>query len=83
MPAAAAVALLRGVKLDKVTVAKECVRLLGDIPSDAAFAELRRLDGEELHRDVRVALLRASGDTWNGPRRGRCWTGRRGPPIRR
>jgi hypothetical protein len=59
MPASEAIALLRGVALGKVTVAKEVLRLLGDIPSAAAFAELQRLSGTALHRDVRIALLRA------------------------
>ena len=59
MPTGEAVALLRGVPVGKVTVAKEVLRLLGDIPSPAAFAELQRLSGTALHRDVRIALLRA------------------------
>jgi hypothetical protein len=71
MPPDRAVALLRGVSMAKVTVAKECVRLLGDIATDTAYAELRRLDGEELHRDVRVALLRA---LWGHLERPEAWT---------
>lgn len=59
MPAAQALQLLKAAPLTKVTVAKEYVRLLGDMPSEQAFRELRQLDAQELHRDVRVALLRA------------------------
>jgi hypothetical protein len=61
MPAAGAMALLRGVPTDKVTVAKEVVRLLGELGSSEALAELLAMgDGtRRLHRDVRVALLRA------------------------
>ncbi len=66
-----AVALLRTVKLEKVTVAKEVLRLLGDIPSAAAFAELERASGTALHRDVRIALLRA---LWGHLDRPEAWT---------
>jgi len=59
MPAERALALLRGVPLRKVTVAKEAVRLLGELPGGAAYADLLAIAGQELHRDVRVALLRA------------------------
>ena len=59
MPVARAVALLRRVPMGKVTVAKEVVRLLGDMASDEAYDHLLSLDRADLHRDVRVALLRA------------------------
>lgn len=59
MPAAHALQLMRMVPLQKVTVAKEYIRLIGEMPSVEAFRELQRLDGGDLHRDVRVALLRA------------------------
>ncbi|HTU89865.1 MAG TPA: hypothetical protein VMF69_07200 [Gemmataceae bacterium] len=59
MPAKRALPLLKAAPLEKVTVAKEYVRLLGDMPSAEAFRELCRLNEQELHRDVRVALLRA------------------------
>jgi hypothetical protein len=64
MPPDRALAFLRAVPLrDKpVTVAKEVVRLLGDIGADDALADLLALDEGELHRDVRLALLRA---LWN------------------
>jgi hypothetical protein len=59
MPVGPALSLLRAVPLEKVTVAKEVVRLLGELPSEEAFWELQALDQRDLHRDVRIALLRA------------------------
>jgi hypothetical protein len=43
-------------------VAKEVVRLLGELRADAAYDRLIALDGTSLHRDVRIALLRALWD---------------------
>lgn len=43
----------------RVTVAKDVIRLLSDLPAGAGYADLLAMAGEELHRDVRVALLRA------------------------
>lgn len=54
--------LLSRVPLTRVTVAKEVVRLLGELRSDAAYDRLIALDGTPLHRDVRIALLRALWD---------------------
>jgi hypothetical protein len=71
MPQDEALNILRGVPLNRVTVAKEAVRLIGDLSSEAAYQELLALDARELHRDVRVALLRAlwsyleSPQTWD------------------
>ena len=62
MPPDAALPLLRKVPLTKVTVAKEVVRLLGELRSDAAYAALLALDAPTLHRDIRIALLRALWD---------------------
>lgn len=59
MPIAPALELLKTVPLTRITVAKEYLRLLGDMPAVEAFNELQKLDARELHRDVRVALLRA------------------------
>jgi hypothetical protein len=59
---ARALALLGGVAMSKVTVAKEVVRLLGDLRADGAYDRLVALDGTSLHRDVRIALLRALWD---------------------
>jgi hypothetical protein len=58
MPTARALEILRGVPLDRVSVAKEVVRAMGALPAEAGYAELLALDGQPLHRDVRVALLR-------------------------
>lgn len=62
MPAQRAIELLRSVPLEKVTVAKEVVRLLGELPGEVGYADLLAIDARELHRDVRVALLRAFWD---------------------
>jgi hypothetical protein len=62
MPPSRVVSLLSAVPLAKVTVAKEVVRLLGELRSDAAYARLLELDGLPLHRDVRIAMLRALWD---------------------
>jgi hypothetical protein len=59
MAPAHALDLLRAAPLGKVTVAKEVVRLIGDVPSPDALGLLLTFDGQELHRDVRAALLRA------------------------
>lgn len=74
MPKPRALALLREVPMTKVTVAKEVVRLLGELKSEEAYKELLALASDQkdegsgtdkrnlplnLHRDVRVALLRA------------------------
>ncbi len=59
MPPPSALALLRAVPLAKVTVAKETVRLLGDLHGEDAFRALLEMDRDDLHRDVRVALIRA------------------------
>ena len=59
MPAARALEILREVPLQKVTVAKEVLRLLGDLNNANAFDFLLELAAQDLHRDVRVALCRA------------------------
>ena len=59
MPADRAIALLQTVPTDKVTVAKEVIRLLGEVDSPAAYPLLLEMDSRPLHRDVHVALLRA------------------------
>jgi hypothetical protein len=51
----------------KVTVAKEVVRLLGEMGGQDAFADLLRLDAPGTHRDVRIALLRALWDHLDKP----------------
>jgi len=57
-----ALALLAGAPMRKVTVAKEVVRLTGELRAAGAFARLEQLAASELHRDVRIALLRALWD---------------------
>jgi HEAT repeat protein len=59
MPRGEALNLLRQVSFSQVTVAKEVVRLIGDLSSEEAYRELLALDARDLHRDVRVALSRA------------------------
>lgn len=70
MPVTQALPLLRSMPLEKVTVAKEVVRLLGELSSESAYQELLALDNRELHRDVRVALLRA---LWSHLERAQTW----------
>lgn len=62
LPPSRSLPILKQVPLRKVTVAKETVRLLGELRSDEAYAFLLELDKTELHRDVRIALLRALWD---------------------
>jgi len=57
-----ALALVAAVAMRKVTVAKEVVRLTGELRAEGAFARLLELAGSKLHRDVRLALLRALWD---------------------
>ncbi|HVF11195.1 MAG TPA: hypothetical protein VNA16_10350, partial [Abditibacteriaceae bacterium] len=70
MPASRALELLRAVPVEKVTVAKEVVRLLGELKSDDAYETLLEWDERDLHRDVRVALLRA---LWNHLEKDATW----------
>lgn len=71
MPASRAVAILRVAPSDKVTVAKEIVRLLGDLKTAEALNLLLEWAARDLHRDVRVALLRA---LWEHLEDERAWT---------
>lgn len=48
--------------MNKVTVAKEVVRLTGELRAAGGFAQLEQWAASELHRDVRIALLRALWD---------------------
>jgi hypothetical protein len=61
LPPQQALTILHAIPFTRVTIAKEVVRLLGDLPGEEAFQELLALDAQELHRDVRAALLRALG----------------------
>jgi hypothetical protein len=62
MPPVKALYLLKNVSLERVTVAKEVVRLIGEVRTEAAHASLLEFSTQALHRDVRVALLRAFWD---------------------
>jgi hypothetical protein len=63
LPASRALGILMSAPLHKVTVAKEVLRLLGDLRTEAAYDALLAFDArEDLHRDVRIALLRALWD---------------------
>lgn len=59
MPKTEALHILNTTPLTQVTVAKEVVRLIGDLSSDEAYHALLLMEARDLHRDVRVALLRA------------------------
>jgi HEAT repeat protein len=65
-----ALELLRRVPVTQVTVAKEVVRLLGSLHTDAALGELLAWHTRALHRDVRVALI---GALWNYPQHPDAW----------
>ncbi|MFO0906913.1 MAG: HEAT repeat domain-containing protein [Isosphaeraceae bacterium] len=67
MPSERALAILSNVPMTQVTVAKEVVRLVGEIPGEASFQTLQAWSGRTLHRDVRVALLRALWDHLDRP----------------
>ncbi|HVU68734.1 MAG TPA: hypothetical protein VHD63_16480, partial [Ktedonobacteraceae bacterium] len=67
MPPNEALRLLRGAPLTLVTVAKEVVRLIGELATEEAYRELLTWEGRDLHRDVRVALLRALWDYLDAP----------------
>jgi len=71
LPAAAVVealsGLLRRPRL-KVTVHKEALRLLGQVPSEAAVSLLLDTWSQPLHRDVRIATLHAARSVLDQPR---------------
>ena len=62
--------VMRSVPLGKVTVAKEAVRLAGELGGAAALGWFADLDRRDLHRDVRGALLRA---LWDHLERSEAW----------
>lgn len=70
MPPPAALTLLQAVPMGKVTVAKEVVRLLGEIKSPEAYPALLEIGAGPLHRDIRIALLRA---LWDHLEEDRTW----------
>jgi hypothetical protein len=67
LPANRVMPILRAVSMSKVTVAKEVLRLGGEFGGAEAFAWLRELAQTDLHRDVRIALLRALWDHLEQP----------------
>ena len=69
-PAAEACRRLQAMPLSKVTVAKEVVRLLGEFTTEAALQALQAFAQQSLHRDVRIALLRA---LWSHLERKEAW----------
>lgn len=62
MPPSLAFVLLRGAPTDQVTVAKEILRLVGELGTADALPYLLEQAAKPLHRDIRVALLRALWD---------------------
>ena len=70
MSADEVLAILRDAPMGKVTVAKEVVRLIGDMGGQAAYDQLIEMAHGDLHRDVRIALLRA---LWNHLERVDTW----------
>jgi hypothetical protein len=58
MPPAQALGIIHSIPMNRVTVAKERVRLTGEVPSEEAYQELLALERRKLHRDVRIALVR-------------------------
>ena len=62
MPAPAALSFLQSVPRTKVTVAKEVLRLVGSLRTDAALAVVLEAEAAPAHKDVRIAILRA---LWN------------------
>lgn len=70
LPAENALALLRQIPQEKITIAKEVARLLGELPTEHAHEDLLAMAQRDLHRDVRVAVLRAF---WNHLEDARTW----------
>ena len=71
MPPAPALAIVREIDTSHLTVAKEVARLLGDLRSEEAFHELLEWERrDDLHRDVRVAVVHAF---WGHPDREETW----------
>ncbi|UQN08713.1 hypothetical protein [Deinococcus sp. QL22] len=70
LPPADALKLLGQVPRERVTVVKEVLRLIGDLPGEAAYQALLNFGRDDLHRDARVALLRG---LWNHLNRPETW----------
>ena len=67
MPANRVLADLRSAPMNKVTVAKEIIRLIGEFAGPAGFDWLIALAKQTLHRDVRIAVLRGLWDHLERP----------------
>ncbi len=67
MPPQQALDLLRQTPVERVTVGKEVMRLIGELRTQAAWQQLLIFSQQNLHRDVRVALLRALWDYLEQP----------------
>jgi hypothetical protein len=67
LPPVRVLEVMRGVPLGKVTVAKEAVRLAGEFGGVSALGWFAELHRQDLHRDVRGALLRALWDHLDRP----------------
>lgn len=63
-------AVLKAAPIRKVTVAKEVVRLLGELGGDEAWRALMDMDRPDVHRDVRIAVLRG---LWDHLHRAETW----------
>lgn len=70
LPPTRGLQLLQAVPLRKVTVAKEVLRILGELRSEGAYRFLLTLDQPTLHRDIRIALLRS---LWDHLERAETW----------
>ncbi|PMD49560.1 uncharacterized protein K444DRAFT_622642 [Hyaloscypha bicolor E] len=70
LPKSKAFEILKAVPSTKVTVAKETVRLIGDLEAEEAFQWLLEAEKTNLHASVRKALLRA---LWNYLDRDETW----------
>ncbi|MFB9994765.1 hypothetical protein ACFFLM_22685 [Deinococcus oregonensis] len=70
LPPAEALKLLSQVPRERVTVVKEVLRLIGELPGEAAYHALLDMARLDLHRDARVALLRG---LWNHLNRPETW----------
>jgi hypothetical protein len=71
LPKPKAFEILKAVPSAKVTVAKETLRLIGDLETEEAFRWLLDVEKTALHASVRKALLRA---LWNFLDRDETWT---------
>ncbi len=65
-----AITLLQTIPSEKVTVAKEVIRLMGEFTTENAYQQLLAWNEKQLHPDVRVALLRAF---WTHLERDETW----------